>query len=199
MAAARLILASGSKARADMLRGAGLAFDIVPADIDEQELLHEMLQQNKKPETIAVALSRAKAQHVTQQNRNDYVVGADQVLWFGDRIYSKAKTVAEARRNLQDFRGKTHRLISAACVARGNEILWEGAAHADMMMRKFDDAFLDGYMAQAGDAPLKTVGGYELESAGKMLFEKVEGDYFTVLGLPLMPLLEFLKGLGHGG
>lgn len=195
----RLILASGSKARAEMLRGAGLSFGIVPADMDEQKLLREMVQQNAGPETIAAALARAKAQHIAQQNKNDYVIGADQVLWFGGRIFSKAKTAEEARSNLRAFSGKTHRLISAACVARDGKVLWEGTAYADMTMRKFDDAFLEGYMAQAGDALLKTVGGYELESAGKMLFEKVEGDYFTVLGMPLMPLLAFLKGQGYGG
>jgi len=195
----KLILASGSKARAEMLRGAGLAFEVIPADIDEQKLLQEMTQQKAEPGTIAAALARAKAQHVSQQHKDTYVIGADQVLWFAGRIFSKAGTVEEARSNLKTFRGKTHRLTSAACVARHGEILWEGASHADMMMRDFDDAFLEGYMAQAGDALLKTVGGYELESAGKMLFEKVEGDYFTVLGMPLIPLLEFLKGQGYGG
>lgn len=195
----RLILASGSKARAEMLRGAGLSFETIPAEMDEQKLLREMVQQNAAPENIAAALARAKAQHIAQQNSDNYVIGADQVLWFGGRVFSKAKTVDEARSNLRAFSGKTHRLISAACVARGNEILWEGASHADMAMRNFDDAFLEGYMAQAGDALLKTVGGYELESAGKMLFDKVEGDYFTVLGMPLIPLLEFLKEQGYGG
>lgn len=195
----RLILASGSKARAEMLRGAGLAFEIIPASIDEQKLLRPMVQQNAAPETIAAALAQAKALHVARQNPGATVIGADQVLWFDGKIYSKAKDVAEARENLQGFRGKTHTLISAACVAQDDKILWEGTARADLTMRRFDDAFLDGYIGMAGDALLKTVGGYELESAGKMLFENVEGDYFTVLGMPLMPLLEFLKGSGHGG
>ena len=195
----RLILASGSKARAEMLRGTGLAFEIIPADIDEQKLLRPMVQQNAAPETIAASLARAKAQFIAQQNPGALVIGADQVLWFGGRIFSKAKDIAQARSNLQAFRGKTHSLISAACVAQDDKILWEGAARANLTMRAFDDAFLDGYMGMAGDALLKTVGGYELESAGKMLFDTVEGDYFTVLGMPLMPLLGFLRGSGHGG
>ena len=199
MTPAPLILASGSKARAEMLRGAGLAFAVIPAAIDEEKLLQQMVQQKSSPETVAAALARAKAQHIAQQNPGVPVIGGDQVLWFGGRLFSKAKTVAEARSNLLAFSGRTHSLVSAACVAQGDKILWEGVARAELTMRKFDDAFLDGYMAMAGDALLKTVGGYELENAGKMLFEKVEGDYFTVLGMPLMPLLGFLKGEGHGG
>lgn len=195
---AQLVLASGSKARAEMLRGAGLAFDIIPADIDEEKLLRLMAQQNEPPETIAAALARAKTLHVSQQNPAAAVIGGDQVLWFGGRIFSKARTVEEARSNLKAFSGKTHSLISAACVARGGGVLWEGVARAELTMRTFDDAFLDGYMAMAGGALLKTVGGYELENAGRMLFDRVEGDYFTVLGLPLMPLLGFLKEEGYG-
>ena len=190
----RLILASGSKARAEMLDGAGVAFAVVPADIDEQKIMRDMLQQNAAPETVATALAQAKALHVAQQNPGAAVIGADQVLWFNGRIFSKAKDIPEARSNLQAFRGNTHSLISAVCVAQDGKVLWQDVARADLAMRKFDDAFLDGYMGMAGDALLKTVGGYELENAGKMLFEKVEGDYFTVLGMPLLPLLEFLRG-----
>lgn len=181
-----------------MLRGAGLAFEVIPADIDEGKLLRSMVQQNEPPETIAAALARAKAQHISQQNPEAMVIGGDQVLWFEDRIFSKARTVEEARSNLRAFSGKTHSLISAACLARGGLVLWEGVACADLTVRAFDDAFLDGYIGMAGDALLKTVGGYELENAGRMLFDHIEGDYFTVLGLPLMPLLEFLKEQGYG-
>ncbi len=190
----RLILASGSKARQQMLRDAGVAFDVIPADIDEGKLLQQMVQQKAGPETIAAALARAKALHVAQQNPDAYVIGGDQVLWFEGRIYSKAKTAGEAQENLRGFAGKTHRLVSAVCVVRDDVVLWEYADHADMHMRKMEDAFLDDYMSRAGDALLKTVGGYELEGAGKELFEKVDGDYHTVLGMPLMPLLEFLEG-----
>lgn len=179
-----------------MLRGAGLAFDIIPADIGEEKLLQQMVQQKQPPETVAASLARAKSLYVSQQNPGALVIGGDQVLWFEGRLFSKAKTFTEARSNLKAFSGKTHSLISAACVARDGGILWEGHARADMKMRAFDDAFLDGYMAMAGDALLKTVGGYELENAGKMLFDAVEGDYFTVLGLPLLPLLDFLKRPG---
>jgi septum formation protein len=191
----RLILASGSKARQQMLRDAGVTFDVIPADIDEGKLLQQMVQQKTGPETVAAALARAKALHVAQQSLDQYVIGGDQVLWFEGRIYSKAKTVDEARENLKGFSGKTHRLVSGVCVARGEVVLWEYVDHADMHMRKMDDAFLDDYMARAGDALLKTVGGYELEGEGKSLFEKVDGDFNTVLGMPLKPLLEFLKGV----
>lgn len=189
----RLILASGSKARQQMLRDAGVAFEVIPADIDEGELLRQMVQQKSGPKAVAAALARTKAQHIAQQNSGAYVIGGDQVLWFDGHIYSKAQTVDEARQNLKDFAGKAHRLVSAVCVARDGAVLWEHVARADMHVRQMDDAFLDGYMARAGDALLKTVGGYELESAGKDLFEKVEGDYHTVLGMPLAPLLSFLK------
>jgi septum formation protein len=191
----RLILASGSKARQQMLRDAGVAFEVIPANIDEGKLLQQMVQQKSSPETVAAALAQAKALAVAQQNPGVLVIGGDQVLWFGGRIYSKAKTVTEARGNLKSFSGKPHRLISAVCMARDGAILWEHADHADMHVRQMDDALLDDYMSRAGDALLETVGGYELEGAGKDLFEKVDGDFYTVLGMPLKPLLEFLKGV----
>lgn len=186
-----LILASGSKARQEMLTRAGLKFKAIPADIDEKALL-AALKNKLPPAEIAAALAQEKAKFVTAQNPGAYVVGADQILVFKGKIFSKAATKEEARASLQKLRGQTHHLISAVCVAKDGEILWDFADSAALAMRNFDDDFLDAYCAQAGEALTKTVGAYELEGRGASLFEKTEGDFFTILGLPLLPLLGFL-------
>jgi septum formation protein len=191
-----LILASGSKARKAMLTQAGLVFDVIPADIDEAAVLKN-LQGKLPPEEIAAELARRKALAVASDNQETLVIGADQMLVCAGRIYSKAKTKEEARENLKNLRGRTHQLISAVCVAHGDEIMWSHTDTASLTMRGFDDDFFNDYMDAAGDALLNSVGGYELEGLGATLFERTEGDYFTILGLPLLPLLGFLLREGY--
>ena len=182
-----LVLASASRARAELLRGAGLSFKIIPAEIDERAY----------PED-ALTLAREKALAVSQQHKGALVIGADQILQFEGKVLHKAKTADEALDKLRALSGRTHRLVSGAAVARDGEILWSDVAQADMTMRVLDEDFLSLYKAAAGDALTSCAGGYALEGAGAWLFEKVEGEHSTVLGLPLLPLLGFLKTL-YGG
>ena len=193
----QLVLASGSKARRMLLAQTGLGFEAIPAAIDEQAVLKD-LERKISPEDIAAELARRKALAVAANNPDAFVIGGDQMLVCGGRIYSKAETKEEALDNLRALRGRTHQLISAVCVAQGDEILWEHADTALLTMRAFDDDFLARYADAAGEALLATVGGYELEGLGATLFEKTEGDYFTILGLPLLPLLGFLLRNGYG-
>lgn len=191
----KLILASGSKARQSMLRGAELDFDIVPADLDEAALIK---RHEGSPEDIAALLAREKALDVAKHDNASYTIGSDQILTLNGKIFSKAKDAHAAREKLKALRGKTHRLISAVAVARGDGILWQYTAHADLTMHDFDDAFLETYMVKAGDALTTCVGAYALEAEGAWLFEKIEGDYFTILGMPLLPLLDWLRQEGFG-
>ncbi len=189
----RLILASGSKARAGMLRGAGLVFDVIPADIDESIIQNDPA---KSPQQKAFELARAKALAVSAQNADALVIGGDQVLEMEGEIFSKAGDKNEALEKLRRLSGKTHRLISAVALAKGSEIIWSHSDEVKLHMRGLDENFLQDYAAKAGEALTRAVGGYELESHGSWLFERIEGDYFTVLGMPLLPLLGRLKEEG---
>ena len=188
-----LILASGSAARQSMLKEASVPFEAKPADIDEAFLVEEMLQYGKGPSKIAAALAAEKAKAIAQQYPGNLIVGSDQILEFEGRILHKAQTIEEAKDKLCMLRGKTHQLISAVCVYKGEEKLWEDVRTVTLSMRDFDDAFLRSYVKDAGDSLTQCVGGYAIESHGAWLFEKVKGDYFSILGMPLLPLLGYLK------
>ncbi len=191
----RLILASGSAVRAKMLRDVGLDFEVIPADIDE-----EILQNSgAPPRDIALELSKAKALHIAKQYPDALVIGADQVLGFEGDILSKALGRDEAIAKLRRLKGKAHSLISAVTVAKGELVLWQESDEAHLSMRDFDGTFLHGYLNAAGEGLTRAVGAYELEGAGAWLFERVEGSYFTVLGLPLLPLLGYLKDYQGAG
>lgn len=185
----QIILASKSLARQTMLKNAGLIFECQPADIDES------IAQNstQSPTEIAETLAAQKALHVSNNNSDALVIGSDQILECDATILTKAGDNQKASEKLKSLRGKTHHLISAVCVAQNGKTLWQKSARAALTMHDFSDEFLAEYVANAGEALTRSVGAYELEALGVQLFEKIEGDYFTILGMPLLPLLTYLR------
>ena len=192
-----LVLASGSKARRDLLEQAGLEFAVRPAHIDETSIIRD-LEKKISAADIALELAQRKATAISRDDPLALVIGADQILCCGGKLYQKAVTPEGAKTDLRLLRGQQHQLVSAVCVVREAKVLWSFVDTANLLMKKFDDDFIDRYVKAAGNAILSTVGGYELEGRGPWLFEKIEGDYFTILGLPLIPLLSFLQGEGFG-
>jgi septum formation protein len=191
----RLVLASGSAARKALLEAAGLTFDVVPAQIDEAAIRTAILEETMGAEAsdIASVLAAEKARAVSELHREALVIGADQVLVLGGKIFSKAETMLEAREHLTMMRGRTHDLVSAVALARNGVVHWQTLAVAGMTVRDFSDEFLGAYLERMGDRALASVGCYELEGTGVQLFERIEGDYFTILGIPLLPLLQRLR------
>jgi len=190
----RLILASRSAARRAMLEGAGVPFSIQVADVDEDAV--KATHDPADAAALAVELARVKALAVSRHDPQAWVLGADQTLAFADGLVSKAPTMDAARTRLAIMRGTSHQLHSGAALARNGQVVWSGVDTATMRMRDFSDAFLDAYLAAEGEALLGSVGSYRLEGMGSQLFEAVEGDYFTVLGLPLWPVLAELRRAG---
>ncbi|MGL4394921.1 MAG: Maf family protein [Hyphomicrobium sp.] len=193
-----LILASASMARRAMCEAAGLTVRIVPADIDEAALTETLHQSSPvvAPDAVALALARAKAVDVSSRHPGALVIGSDQVLSCDGRLFSKAHNRDEARATLQALRGRAHELTSAVALARDGRVVWSDHALARLTVRPFSEAYLDLYVENAGAALLRSVGAYELESAGVQLFDSIEGDYFTILGMPLLPLLAALRQFG---
>jgi septum formation protein len=189
-----LLLASKSAARRALLETAGIPVEIVPAEIDERAV--EARAGLNDPSAIAALLAREKAKTVAGKHPGRMVLGADQTLALGERRFSKAADRAEARRQLLALRGKTHTLHSAVAVVRDGAVIFEHVDAAHLTMRAFSDGFLDRYLDAIGDAATASVGGYQLEGLGLQLFERVEGDHFTVLGLPILPLLDWLRRSG---
>jgi septum formation protein len=189
-----LILASGSSARAAMLRNAGVDFTVEVAGVDEDAI--KVAMAGAAPEALAVELACAKALAVSRHRPEAWVLGADQTLSFDGGLISKAKSPEEARERLGRMRGRTHHLHSGAALARDGQIMWSGSDTAGMVMRDFSEAFLEAYVAAEDDAIRSCVGSYKLEGLGAQLFQAVEGDYFTVLGLPLWPVLAELRRAG---
>ncbi len=193
-----IVLASASRARREMLAAAGVAFTVDPANLDELALRNALLAEKKSvaPAHIAEALARAKAEDVSGRHGGSLVVAGDQVLAFGPELLTKAKDQAAARATLLKLRGREHELHSAVAFAEDGHVIWSRVETARLFMRDFSDAFLDDYLVRAGDRICQSVGAYELEGLGVQLFERLEGDYFTVLGLPLLPVLEELRARG---
>lgn len=192
-----LILASQSAARRMLLAGAGITFDAAPADIDERGI--QQKSGLTAPGDVAALLAEQKAAFVSLRHPGRYVVGADQTLSVGDRLFNKPAGREQAAQQLRDLSGKTHELHSAIALACDGATLFSHVSVAHMTMRQLDDAAIDTYLDAAGDKVTTSVGAYQLEGLGVHLFELIEGDHFTILGLPLLPLLKFLRGEGMIG
>ena len=189
-----LVLASGSAARLALLQAAGLDVIPAPADVDEGEIKRAFA--GLSVETVAAASADAKASHAARSAPDALVIGADQILVCDGRRFDKPRSMDEARSHLAALRGREHQLVTAAVCRRGRERLWVHVACPRLAMRDFSDAFLDGYLAAEGMAATRTVGAYRLEGFGIRLFDRVEGEHGAILGLPMLPLLGFLREVG---
>jgi septum formation protein len=192
----RLLLASASPTRRRLLQQAGLEFSAEAAPIDEEEAKRALEAEGAEGDALAETLAELKARAVSRRHPGGFVIGADQVLDCEGRRYDKPADEAAARAQLMALRGRTHQLISAVAVLRDGERLWHHIDRARLTMRPFSPAFLDDYLRKSLPGILGSVGAYQLEGLGAQLFSRIEGDYFTILGLPLLPLLDFLRPHG---
>lgn len=191
----KIILASGSPFRRAMLINAGLDFAVEKPDIDERAV-EEAIGGEATPDDVAAILAEAKALDVSGRHPDALVIGTDQTLSLGDEIFHKPTDMEAARRHLLKLSGKTHSLNSAVAIAKGGETLWRHVGVAHLTMRRLDPAFIGRHLARVGDKALQSVGAYQVEGEGIELFEKIEGDHFTIVGLPLLALLAELRHLG---
>ena len=197
----KLILASGSAVRASLLRGAGLAFEIAVSGVDEAAIkaaYQAQISNSGAYDGLALALAEAKAQAVVADGHEAaLVIGADQLLVLDDKVFDKPRDRAEAKHNLTLFQGRSHCLVGGVVLVKGGQTLWQHCETVTLKMRPLSEAFIDAYLEAAGEDVLKSVGAYQLEGLGSHLFEAIEGDYFSILGLPLLPLMAALRR--HGG
>lgn len=192
-----LILASTSPFRAQILSNAGLEFEQEAAEVDERSVEQPLLQSDAVPEDIASVLAETKAMDVSARHPGKLVLGGDQVLSLDDEILHKADDMEAARRKLLKLSGKTHQLSSALALVQDGTTLWRHVSVAHMSVRELSPQFIGRYLAAAGDIALKSVGAYQYEGRGIQLFDKVDGDYYTIVGLPILPLLAKLRELGE--
>lgn len=191
----QIILASKSAARRAVLTGAGVPFEVAVAGVDEDAVKTAMLAQGATPRDVADALAEIKAVKISA-GQPGFVIGSDQTLEFEGQLYDKAETLEAAAERLKTMRGKPHKLHSAVVVAKDGAPIWREIVSATLTMRDFSDNFLDAYLALEGEEMLGSVGCYRLEGPGAQLFSKIEGDYFAILGLPLMGLLDLFRRHG---
>ncbi|PHR23808.1 MAG: septum formation inhibitor Maf [Hoeflea sp.] len=189
-----LVLASASPFRKALLENAGLTFDVESAQIDERAV--EAALGDLNPEDVATILAEAKAQDVSERNPGAIVIGSDQTLSLDGAIYHKPADMDEARRRLLALSGKTHDLTSAIVLAKDGETIWRHMSVARMTMRDLDPGFIGRHLSNVGDEALSSVGAYQFEGEGIQLFERIDGDYFAIIGLPMLPLLAQLRDLG---
>jgi septum formation protein len=192
----KLVLASGSPFRKAMLENAGVPVEAVPAELDERALEAPLKDSGASPEDVALVLAEAKAVEVSERRPGRLVLGCDQTLSLGDAIFHKPADMEGARRHLLALSGRTHQLNSAAVLARDGAVLWRHVGLASLTMRKLDPGFIGRHLARVGDKALQSVGAYQVEGEGIQLFEKIEGDHFTIVGLPLLAVLAELRRLG---
>jgi len=191
-----IILASASKSRAMLLTGAGLDIEIHPADIDEMEIKENFRRKGADITATAAALARQKAEKISRQWPEAYVIGADQMLDCGGNWLDKPTDMAGAAKTLRLLRGTQHELVTSVSIVKSEKEVWHQTDHGRLVMRKFSDAFLARYLERIGEDVLSSVGAYQLEGLGAQLFEKIDGDYFTILGLQVLPVLEYLRSEG---
>lgn len=191
----KIILASGSAIRAEILRGAGVDFDVVKPGVDEDEIKSSSAKNGVGLEDIAMTLAEAKCMAVADESP-DIVIGSDQILEFQGLAFDKPKTMDDARDRLLKMRGATHTLINAIAVARGGEIIWRNLDRPRLTMRDLSETEIDAYLGAAGPDILFSVGAYQVEGHGARLFDRIDGDYFAVLGMSLFPLLGVLRREG---
>lgn len=194
--AQEIILASGSPHRRALLRNAGLEFSVEKPDIDERAVEAALAGSGATPEDVAAVLAEAKAVAVSERHPDALVIGSDQTLSLGDELLHKVADMEAARRQLLRLSGRMHQLSSAVVLAGQGEAIWRHTSVAHMTMRKLDPAAIGRYLSDVGDAALGSVGCYQIEGRGIRLFEKIEGDFFTIVGLPLLPLLAALRDKG---
>lgn len=194
----RLILASGSVTRRAMLQAAGVEFDVVPADVDEPALRDDLVaaKHDVTPTEIAEALAAAKARDVSRKHPGADVIGSDQVLDLDGEIFAKPDNQAAVRTTLQKLSGKTHALHSAVAIARADQIIWSASDTVRLTMRTLSPSFIDNYIARLSETARYSLGAYQIEGLGIQLFEQIDGDHFTILGMPLLPLLRQLRTQG---
>ena len=192
----RLVLASGSRFRKAMLETAGIDIDVIPPQTDERTVEKTLEGTGASPEEVAQVLAEAKAIDVSEKNPGRLVLGCDQTLSLGDELFHKPGDMEDARRHLLKLSGRTHQLNSGAVLVRDGETLWRHVGVANLTMRELDPAFIGRHLARVGPVALNSVGAYQVEGEGIQLFEKIEGDHFTIVGLPLLPLLKELRELG---
>ncbi len=191
----QITLASGSQIRRQILDGAGVKYEVQTSRLDEDAVKQAMLANQAKPKDIADALAEAKAVKVSCQ-KPGLVIGADQVMVMDGRLYDKPKDMSEARARLLSMRGKTHYLIGAVVICENGYALWRHISKTSLHVRMFSEAFLDDYLEKEGEDILNSVGAYKFEGRGAQLFSKVEGDFFSILGLSLLPVLDYLRERG---
>jgi septum formation protein len=192
---AKLILASNSASRKSLMQGAGLQFESVGADIDERAVEARLAANYAKPPEIAIELAKAKALWVSERNPDAYVIGSDQVLSLGDRLFHKPLSLGEATDHIRAMSGQMHHLNCGVAIAFRGVIIWSDVSIAEMTMRSISPAFLQTYIDLAGEGILQSVGAYQFEGPGIQLFDRIDGDYFTILGLPMLKLLAGLRQL----
>ena len=185
-----LILASQSSSRRNLLEAAGVSFMTVSSDVDEYVIKQE---HSGSVESLCLKLAQAKAQAASSLYPYSYVLGTDQVLECNGQIFNKPNSLPIVRSQLSQLSGQRHRLVNGLVMVKGSKVQWSHTAFATLKMRKLSDTFLDDYIKQIDDNMSSSVGGYQLESRGSQLFEYIDGDYFTILGLPLLPLLAYLR------
>jgi len=191
-----IILASNSQFRAELLKNAGVKFTTDIASIDERAIEQPLLEANLEPADIAQVLAEAKAVNVSSHHPNSLIIGCDQTLSLDDTMFHKPDDMKQARQHILNFSGKAHQLNSAIVLVYNQQTIWRHVSIANMFMRKLTPEFVGRYLARAGNHVLDSVGAYQLEGIGVQLFDRIDGDYFTIIGLPMLPLLSELRNQG---